>query len=177
MTRIIVMAAVALLTMAVTFMAEAENDCRVLIEELDQKTSQLGEYVSAMGNAHRMRDHKLAEALNAQIDQILIEIRAAEVRLRTCTGKVDILTPPLASVKSEENEFSTLSCDDLRKKHMQLSRKINSLARRSESVLTEMTPEHKAEYGDTQDQLAKVEQLLKSKCTVPEPKKNIRRRQ
>ncbi len=156
--------------------AAQDDSCRSLVEDLDRKTSRLGEYVSALRNAHRMRDSQLIQALNGQIDQILSEIRSAEAKLKECPAKVDILTPPVAAVKSEENEFASFSCDDLRKKHIQLSRKMNSLARRSESVLTEMTPEQKADYRETQELLAKVEKLLIDKCVVPEPKKHIRGR-
>jgi small-conductance mechanosensitive channel len=162
--------------MALHGVCPGDDACRSLINELEQKTTRLSEYVSALQNAHRMRDVRLMQALNGQIDQILSEIRAAETTLKECPSKLDVLMPPLAPVKSEENEFANLSCDDLRKKHIQLARKINALARRSESVLTEMTPEQKAEYTETRELLAKVEKMLTTKCTSPEPRSAIRRR-
>lgn len=147
--------------------AMAERDCGSISEDLDQKTSRLSEYVAALQNAHTERDQNFLSVLNGQIDQIINEIRILEKLLVNCPAKPGDIRPPLSSVKTQDDKFAELNCEDLRKKHIILSRKFNALGRRMQSVFSEATHEQKSEYRDTEDSLRLVESELRRRCAPP----------
>lgn len=155
--------------------AFAQENCDTIASNLEQKMMRLSEYVAALHNAHRERDSHFMTVLNGQIDQALIEIRALEKSLANCAIRPGELKPPISSVKTQDDRFAELNCDDLRKKHIQLSRKFNALSRRQQSVFSEVTPEQKAEYRDTEDSLRIVELELRRRC-APSPKNPFQRK-
>lgn len=149
--------------------ASAQTNCDAISSSLDEKTARLSEYVSALHNAHREKDYQFMKALNGQIDQALMEIRALEKSIAECPKRSGELKSPISSVKTQDDKFADLGCDDLRKKHIQLSRKFNTLARRQQSVLSEVTAEQKAEYRDTDESLKLVESELRRRCAPSPP--------
>jgi hypothetical protein len=124
----------------------------------------LSEYVSALQNAHFERDHNFMKVLNGQIDQIMTEIRILEESLVNCRARSGEIRSPISPVKTQDDKFADVNCEDLRKKHIILSRKYNALTRRQQSVFSEITPEQKSEYRDTEDSLKLVESELKRRC-------------
>ena len=153
-----------------------QSGCDNITANLDEKTVRLSEYVSALHNAHREKDSHFMNVLNAQIDQVLIDIRSLEKSLANCPNRQGELKPPISSVKTQDDKYADLNCDDLRKKHIQLSRKFNALSRRQQSVLSEVTPEQKAEYRDAEESLKLVESELRRRCapvpTAPSQRKS-----
>ena len=152
-----------------------QDSCENITLNLEQKTSRLGEYVSALQNAHFERDHNFIKVLNGQIDQITIEIRILEKSLQSCRAGSGEIRSPISPVKTQDDKFADLNCEDLRKKHIVLSRKYNALARRQQSVFSEITPEQKSEYRDTEDSLKLVESELKRRC-APMPQNPLQKK-
>ncbi len=155
--------------------AQSQGACEGIILDLDQKTTRLSEYVSALQNAHIERDHNFIKVLHGQIDNIMNEIRALEKALLNCPVKPGEIKSPLSSVKTQDDKFADLNCEALRKKHIVLSRKYNALARRLQSVFSEATYEQKSEYRDIEDSLRVIESELKRRC-APSPQNPLQKR-
>ena len=155
--------------------SQGQDTCESVLVNLDQKTNRLSEYISALQNAHLERDHNFIKVLNGQIDQITAEIRVLEKLLVNCRGGSGEIRSPISPVKSQDDKFADLNCEDLRKKHIILSRKYNALARRQKSVFSEITPEQKSEYRDTEDSLKLVESELKRRCS-PQPQNPLQKK-
>ena len=158
--------------------ASADERCRELIKTLEQDTLRLKEYVTALQNAHRERDFQMVTLLNSEIDETLKQIRAGEAEILSCPASANTNAPALSSVKSQDSKFAEASCDELKKKHIQFSRKFNSLSRRRQSTLSELTNEEKIEFRETEDSLNAVDSELKKRCRpAPAPKPFQRRPQ
>lgn len=158
--------------------AGANERCRELIKSLEQDTLRLKEYVTALQNAHRERDFQMVTLLNSEIDETLKQIRKGEAEILNCPASIDTNAPALSSVKSQDSKFAEASCDELKKKHIQFSRKFNSLSRRRQSTLSELTNEEKIEFREIEDSLNAVQSELRKRCRpVPTPKPFQRRPQ
>ncbi|MFH0958814.1 MAG: hypothetical protein V1897_08940 [Pseudomonadota bacterium] len=156
--------------------AEAEDRCAEVVKTLEQNTLRLKEYVTALHNAHRERNFHMAPLLNSEIDETLKQIRVGEAELLNCPAVTGATGPGLSSVKSQDTKFAEVNCDELKKKHIQLSRKFNSLARRRQSTLSELTNEEKIEFRETEDSLNAVDSELKKRCRPAQPPKPFQRR-
>jgi hypothetical protein len=154
----------------------ADDRCAEVIRTLEQNSVRLREYATALQNAHRDRDFQLITVLNGHIDETLRQIRVGEAELLNCPAAVISNGPGISSVKSHDTKFADANCEDLKKKYIQLSRKFNSLARRRQSLLSELTLEQKAEYKETEDSLNAVESEIKKRCTPPPAPKPFQRK-
>jgi hypothetical protein len=156
--------------------ASADERCLEIVKTLEQNTSRLKEYAIALQNAHRERDFPMVTLLNSEIDETLKQIRVGEAELLNCPVSTNRTGPALSSVKSQDTKFAEVNCDELKKKHIQLSRKFNSLARRRQSTLSELTNEEKIEFRETEDSLNAVDSELKKRCRPAQPPKPFQRR-
>ncbi|MGC8660069.1 MAG: hypothetical protein ACP5U1_13450 [Desulfomonilaceae bacterium] len=156
--------------------AEAEDHCLEIIKNLEQNSLRLKEYSTALQNAHKERDFQLITVLNGQIDETLKEIRVGEAELLNCPKSFENQGTGISSVKTQDTKFADLSCEDLKKRYIQLSRKFNSLARRQQSLLSELSPAQKAEYKEAEDSIKAVESELRKRCSPPPPPKPFQRR-
>ncbi len=154
----------------------AGDRCADVIKTLEQNTMRLKEYATALQNAHRDKDFQLITVINNQIDETLKQVRVGEAELLNCPSSANVSGPGITSVKSQDTKFAEASCEELKKKYIQLSRKFNSLARRHQSVLSELSPEQKAEYKETEDSLRAVELELKKRCSPPPAPKPFQRK-
>lgn len=154
----------------------AEDRCAEVEKTLDHNTMRLKEYAIALNKAHRDKDFKLITVLNNQIDETLQKVRTGEAELFNCPPSTGISGPAISSVKSHDTKFSEGSCDELKKKHVQLLRKFNSLSRRRQSVLSELSPEERIEFREIEDSLNAVESELKKRCGPPPAPKPFQRR-
>ena len=154
----------------------AEDRCAEVVRTLEQNSVRLREYATALQNAHRDRDFQLITVLNGQIDETLKQIRVGEAELLNCPAQTPLGTSGISSVKLHDTKFAGANCEELKKKYIQLSRKFNSLARRQQSLLSELSAEQKAEYKETEDSLSAVESELKKRCTPPSAPKPFQRR-
>jgi hypothetical protein len=159
-----------------TYISAAEDRCAEVYKTLEQNTMRLKEYTTALQNAHRDKDFQLITVLNNQIDETLKQVRVGEAELLNCPSSSGVSGPGISSVKSQDTKFAEASCEELKKKYIQLSRKFNSLARRQQSVLSELSPEQKAEYKETEDSLRAVELELKKRCSPPPAPKPFQRK-
>ncbi len=153
----------------------AEDRCAEIAKNLEQNSLKLKEYATALQNAHRDRDFQLITVLNGQIDETLKQIRVGEAELLNCPATRGHEGPAISSVKSQDTKFADLSCGDLRKKYIQLLRKYHSLARRQQSVLSELSADEKVELRITEDSLTAVDLELKKRCGSPPAPKPFRR--
>jgi hypothetical protein len=158
------------------YIRAAEDRCAEVIRTLEQNSVKFKEYATALQNAHRDRDFQLITVLNGHIDETLRQIRVGEAELLNCPVMATSNGPGISSVKSHDTKFADASCEDLKKKYIQLSRKFNSLARRQQSLLSELTSEQKAEYKETEDSLNAVESEIKKRCTPPPAPKPFQRK-
>jgi hypothetical protein len=156
--------------------ASADDRCLEIVKTLEQNTLRLKEYATALQNAHRERDFPMVTLLNSEIDETLKQIRVGEAELLNCPVSTNRTGPALSSVKSQDTKFAEVNCDELKKKHIQLSRKFNSLARRRQSTLSELTNEEKIEFRETEDSLNAVDSELKKRCRPAQPPKPFQRR-
>lgn len=158
------------------YIGAAADRCAEVVKTLEQNSVRLREYATALQNAHRDRDFQLITVLNGQIDETLKQIRVGEAELLNCPVQTPLESPGISSVKAHDTKFAGANCEELKKKYIQLSRKFNSLARRQQSLLSELTSEQKAEYKETEDSLNAVESELKKRCTPPSAPKPFQRR-
>ena len=156
--------------------ASADERCLEIVKNLEQNTLRLKEYATALQNAHRERDFQMVTLLNSEIDETLKKIRVGEAELLNCPASTNTTGPALSSVKSQDTKFAEVNCNELKKKHIQLSRKFNSLARRRQSTLSELTNEEKIEFRETEDSLNAVDSELKKRCRPAQPPKPFQRR-
>lgn len=154
----------------------AEDRCAEITKNLEQNSFRLKEYAGALQNAHKGRDFQLITVLNGQIDETLKQIRVGEAELLNCPATKGHGGPAISSVKSQDTKFGDSSCEELKKKYIQLSRKFNSLVRRQQSLLSELTSEQKAEYREAEDSLKAVESELRKRCSPPPAPKPFQRK-
>jgi hypothetical protein len=154
----------------------AEDRCGEIAKNLEQNSLRLREYAGALQKAHKDRDFQLITVLNGQIDETLKQIRVGEAELLNCPATQPHDGPAISSVKSQDTKFADSSCEELKKKYIQLSRKFNSLARRQQSLLSELTSEQKAEYKEAEDSLKAVESELRKRCSPPSAPKPFQRK-
>jgi hypothetical protein len=146
----------------------AEDACAVIAKSLDQKKQQLGDYFEALKKLHSERDARLLEVLNFKIGDLSEQIRSLEAEMAGCPGRNT--GEGLSAIKSDEDQYATKSCDDLRKMLLQLLRKTASLKRREKSLFSELTTTEKAELQDANRELQIVKSELKKRCSQPTPK-------
>lgn len=158
------------------YAAAAEDRCAEVVKILEQNSIRLREYVTALENAHRERDFQLITVLNGQIDETLRQIRVGEAELLNCPAQTNSQSSGISGVKIHDTKFADATCEELKKKFIQLSRKFNSLARRQQSLLSELSPEQKAEYKEAEDSLNAVESELKKRCSPPQAPKPFQRK-
>ena len=164
------------LLMVLIVNAEAEDRCAEIVKILEQNSLRLKEYTTALHNAHRDRDFQLMTVLNGQIDETLRQVRVGEAELLNCPKNSGGQGPAISSVKTQDTKFADLSCEELKKRYIQLSRKFNSLDRRRNSLLSELTPVQKAEYKEAEDSIKAVESELRKRCSPPPAPKPFRRK-
>lgn len=161
---------------AYTCVLGAEDRCAEVVKTLEQNTMRLKEYATALQNAHRDKDFQLITVLNNQIDETLKQVRVGEAELLNCPSTASGPGLGISSVKSQDTKFAETSCDELKKKHIQLLRKFNSLSRRRQSVLSELSPEERIEFRETEDSLKAVESELNKRCGPPPAPKPFQRK-
>lgn len=150
-------------------------DAREIAKNLEQNSLRLREYAGALQKAHKERDFQLITVLNGQIDETLKQIRVGEAEFLNCPVTKPHDGPAISSVKSQDTKFADLSCGELKKKYIQLLRKYHSLARRQQSVLSELSADEKMELRTTQDSMTAVDLELKKRCGSPPAPKPFRR--
>ncbi len=158
-----------------TMNSMAEDRCAEVAKNLEQNSFRLKEYAGALQNAHKNRDFQLITVLNGQIDETLKQIRVDEAELLNCPATKAHDGAAISSVKSQDTKFADLSCDELKKKYIQLSRKYHALARRQKSLLSELTIEEKSDLRETEDSLKAVDLELNKRCGPPPAPKPFRR--
>ena len=153
----------------------AEDRCAEIAKNLEQNSFRLKEYAGALQKAHKDRDFQLITVLNGQIDETLKQIRVGEAELLNCPATRAHDGPAISSVKSQDTKFADSSCGELKKKYIQLLRKYHSLARRQQSVLSELSADEKVELRITEDSMTAVDLELKKRCGSPPAPKPFRR--
>jgi hypothetical protein len=149
----------------VNYVSAAEDACSVISKSLEQKKRQLGDYFEALKRLHNERDARLLEVLNFKIADLSEQIRGLEVEMAGCprgnTGE------GLSAIKSDEDQYATKSCEDLRKMLLQGLRRTASLKRREKSLFSELTTAEKAELQEANRELQIVKSELKKRCAQP----------
>jgi hypothetical protein len=153
---------------AVNCVPAAEDACSAIAKTLEQKRRQLGDYFEALKKLHNEKDARLLEVLNFKISDLTGQIRNLETEMAGCPG--GSAGQGLSAIKSDEDPYSTKSCDDLRKMLLQLARKIAPLKRRERSLFSELTTAEKAELQEAERDLQLVKSELKKRCSQPAAK-------
>lgn len=146
-------------------------------KELGTKQKELNSYLDALEKSRQEHDSLLLGALNYKIDQIISQIATLEEKAANCgesqeTAKVE----GFSSVKSEEGQFATKSCGELRKMMVQVIRRVNALQRRENSLLSELTTSEKSELKDARQDLDKIRKILNTRCAVARPPDSLKQR-
>jgi hypothetical protein len=152
----------------VDFVSSADDACAVIAASLAQKKRQLGDYFEALKKLHSEQDARLLEALNFKIGDLSEQIRNLEAERANCPGGKNGEGP--SAIKSDEDQFATTTCDDLRKMLLQLHRKTAALKRREKSLFSELSRTEKAELQEANRDLELVKSELKKRCSQPTSK-------
>ncbi len=147
-----------------------DNRCEALRRDLENKSLRLGEHLNAASKSNGRDDSEEAKAMISKIADLKEEILRLERELEACTDEKSAkLEEGLSTVRSEEGEYATKSCGDLRKRLVDLVKTVHSLRKRDNSRLSRLTPEEKREFRGASEQLKTVREALKSRCSAPTP--------
>lgn len=144
--------------------AQEADNCSIIAEDLNSRIDQLKDRVSELNIAHQKRDSRAVQAALDQLSEIVLEIRLLQGSLTDCTQEPKKSDSVLAPVKSHEGELATLSCDDLRRRHVQISRRLNSLRRQLESASADTNSGLTRDYEVSEKALKSLETELRSRC-------------
>jgi hypothetical protein len=155
----------------------AGDPCRSIRDRLEQDQHRLTEYLLALQVSYDRHDFHLSEALNQKIVNLRREVDRLKERVSACSrmGKAQT-SEGLSSAKTEEAQFATKSCSELRKCLLPLLRKIRALKRREKSVLSNLTPEEEAELTEASEQLKEVNSALKARCAMSAGRTSLMKR-
>ncbi|HMK37545.1 MAG TPA: hypothetical protein VK463_20905, partial [Desulfomonilaceae bacterium] len=146
--------------------ARAEDSCAILARDLEQRKRQLADYLEASQKLRQDKDMRLIELLNYKIEDLADQIRTIETEMAGCT--TGTTEAGLSEVKSDEGQYATKSCFDLRNMLVQLLRKTSSLKRREKSLFSDLTPAEKNELQEATHDLQIVKSILKGRCAEQE---------
>jgi len=144
--------------------AQENRDCSIIAGDLSRGIDKLKDRVSELNVAHQNRNLSVIQEILNDIATIVGEIRLQEQRLAACQHKTRIPGPVMEPVKSYDAEFATLGCDDLRKRYVQVSRRLNALRRQLESTSTETNPEQIRESRRSEESLKSIKKELSARC-------------
>jgi len=146
---------------------EQEVDCGALRNKLIKKRQQLSEYADAFKKLNEQGELVLMGALTQRMQDLVDEMLKLQEEGADCP---DLGQPKpasgLDSVKSDESEYSTLGCDELRKVLFSLLQKTSALKRRQNSVFSGLSSAEKTELHEADQALKEVKAAIKTKCTA-----------
>ncbi len=145
--------------------------CESLRADLEEKNLRLKEYVNTLKKFTELQDDEMIGVINPKIAELRQQIANKKNDLEKCEDKRSFRPPDgLSSPKSETGEYATKSCSELRKRLVALVRSVHPLRRREISLISELTDTEKKQLHDALEELKKVRQILKSRCSgVYEP--------
>lgn len=153
--------------------AQESDACSKMTSELETKLFQLKNRVAELEIAQKKRDSKTTSNILDHIEQLASEIRILDLNVSDCSRVPVKEETTLEPVKSHSGDFANLNCDDLARKHVQTSRKINSLRRQIESVGAEPGSDLHREYKENEKTLSLLKNELATRCmkkSKPSPK-------
>lgn len=143
-----------------------EESCEKVRQDLERKKLEVSAYSDSVQKLMSTGDVATATILNKKIDENLHLIMQLEDRLTKCPDS-RVLTgsaPSTSPIKSDESNYQSRDCGELRKTLLKLLRKKHSLNKRSHSVLSELTPEEESALRATEQQLKEIRTILKQRC-------------
>jgi hypothetical protein len=163
----------------VTFAAtdHAEAWCDQVKTDLDDKRQRLDEYLQALQTYYDKRDFRISETLNYKIKQLKEELRILEQEAADCSARSSTsMHQGLSATKSEQAQYATKSCAELRSLTLPLVRKVQALKRKEKSLLAGPTPEEEAELAEASEQLKVIAGILKTRCTPSRARSSLLKR-
>jgi len=149
-----------------TFLSAAEHRCDLARAELLQKNGQILEYVAALQKAAQDNELDLVGVLSFKIGELVDDARRLEKEVSACPEKSSSGgSPGLSAAKSEEHQYATMRCPELRERVILLLRKINSMKRRENSLFSRLTEEESAELEAARRQLKLVQEAIRARCS------------
>ena len=153
----------------------ANKECEEAKSSLESNKRLLREYVVALENAKERREAELIGLLTKKIDQLVEAIVKAEAQSDCDKSNASDKLHGVGPVKSEENEYVTKSCDELRTIMVQLLRKTSPLKRRSTSTFSELSSVEKQELDEATRDLKAVLAATHIKCRGGKPAPSLKR--
>jgi hypothetical protein len=153
----------------------ADKECEEAKLSLESNKRLLREYVVALENAKERREAELVGLLTKKIDQLVEAIVKAEAQSDCDKSNAPDKLHAVGPVKSEENEYVTKSCDELRTIMVQLLRKTSPLKRRSTSTFSELSSVEKQELDEATRDLKAVLAATHIKCRGGKPAPSLKR--
>ncbi len=142
----------------------ADKDCEEAKFALESNKRLVREYVAALENAKERGEAELIGLLTKKIDQLVEAIVKAEPQSDCDKSNGRDKLHGIGPVKSEENEYVTKSCDELRTIMVQLLRKTSPLKRRATSTFSELSSVEKQELDEATRDLKAVLAATHIKC-------------
>jgi hypothetical protein len=144
--------------------------CESLRADLEEKNLRLKEYINALRKFTELQDEEMVGVITSKIGEFAQQIADKKKDLEQCEDERSSKTRDgLSPSKSETGEYATKSCNELRKQLVGLVRTVHSLRRREISLISELTDTEKKQLQDALEELKKVRQILKTRCSgVPD---------
>jgi hypothetical protein len=155
----------------------AENDCAAAKASYEMNKRRVGEYLVALERAESRGEANLVEVLKRKIDQLLEQIVDAE-NPGQCERKTNVKMPSgISPAKSDETEYATKSCDELKVTLVRLLRKTSPLKRRAGSAFSDLSSAERQEYDEAARELKAVLATTRLKCGADKTAASVRQGQ
>ena len=165
----------ALLVGAYQLYEGADKECEEAKLALEANVQLVREYVAALESAKERGEAALITLLNKKIDHLVEAIVKAEAQKDCDKSNTRDKLHGMGPVKSEENEYATKSCDELRTIMVQLLRKTSPLKRRATSTFSELSSVEKQELDDATRDLKAVLAATQITCRTGRAVPSLRR--
>lgn len=161
---------------APTWGLPGEKTCEELRQDLERKKQRMSGYISVLQRFNEQNDMEVVEAVNLKISEVADQMLKLEKDMADCDKQKPAgPNQGLNIVKSDEGQYATAKCGELRKRIVQLLQKVQSLRRRENSLLSEFTPADRRELREASQDLEAVKAALKARCPTPRAPKPFRR--
>lgn len=156
--------------------SEASQRCEALRRDMADKQARVSEYMGMLQKLNGEKDNEVIGVMKQKISELKEQVSKLERDIAGCDGKKsDATSQGLGVVKSDEGQYATARCGELRKKLLQLLQKVQGLRRRENSFLSEFTPDDKRELKDAEQDMEAVNAALKTRCPNTRAPKPFRR--
>ena len=144
--------------------ASTERECEAAHRELEGRREKLSHYLGALHEAYQRGDLRLMALFSRQIAILLEEMITTEEMIDCPEPEMDFQANGLSPTKAVENGFLEKSCRELKRMHVQLLMRINSLQRREHSTFSQLSSSERSDLEKALKDLKGVRDAWRAKC-------------